>query len=54
MLYQLSYARVVVTILAAVAEIVPADDEPRARLSYTRSTENKTGGTNGNDHTFGR
>ena len=38
MLYQLSYARVVASILAAVAQIVRADDEAHAGLSYTRST----------------
>ena len=38
MLYQLSYARVVASILAAVAQIVRADDEAHAGLSYTRPT----------------
>ena len=33
MLYQLSYARVVGTILAAAAQIVRADDEANGRLS---------------------
>ena len=38
MLYQLSYARVVASILAAVTQIVRADDEAHAGLSYTRPT----------------